>query len=419
MRFDKCLCTLAFAASLSFSSLACNQTPDKDSTEEAAPRVYGVRASLISTKTFGVTRWHAIPQLATHAIVFDGADAKGRTRFTLSIQSDPAKNTLTVTSWGGIGARGVAVFDQTTGAILSSDQWSIEVGAVVGFMAADWSARSRVRAYSDLGDAFITVGTILERASTFIPGAYGKVAKVAGKGAQLVGTFLNAQDPVETKETPPASAEPEKPAATVTSQNFDESTGIQTTTYSDGSVTTVDTKNGTAVTTWGDGNAVSLTKEGEEASSVNQADGTTLMTYKDASGALTTLTVQKDGSTIQVNADGTKVTTQLDGSQTTVSPDGTTSTSNTTSPESGGATNTELPPSDTGGNVDDSAPAADDTSSGSAESDPGSGATADDTSTDDGAGASGDTTDEGAFAAGICRVSGLSKQTRVRICLHY
>src|SRR4051794_21325332 len=87
------------AATISTAAMACGGSPETPATAEA-PRVYGAAASAVTKKTFGIVRWHAIIEPKAHAIVMDGADAKGNIKYTSSIQLDEKHHTLTFTSYG-------------------------------------------------------------------------------------------------------------------------------------------------------------------------------------------------------------------------------------------------------------------------------------------------------------------------------
>jgi hypothetical protein len=468
------------AASISTAALACGSPAKEPATAQADLGLsYSVPASQSSRAKLGVTRWHAIVERATKAVVIDGQDAKGNVKYVTSFQLVD-DDVVEIRSYSH---KGALRFDTKAKKILSNTlprEWA----AYALHGAADWSAYSSTKPYMSgvtlglglTGTAFATFAG----AAPFVAGALGvTLGPVALAGLALVavaGGVLLAAALVNDYMESNASASPTK-----TAENAD---GSFTTASAEGNVNgvTVDPATGAV-------GEAKVNPDGSTTTTMPNADGSTTTTTTSADGATTTTTTTNaDGTTASTstttsNADGTVSTTSTinnaDGSTTTsttnpdgtmttttTNPDGTTtsSTSDANGTASSGdaqpapdgnpapssdppapADGTPLPAADNGGNLDNGVPTGGDTAGGTGAGGVGGGGdtggggtgggdTAGGTGAggigggDTGGGGGGDTgggggggggEGGGGFARGTCRVVAVSKLTKVRACTHY
>lgn len=104
----------AFALALGLVVLGCETDP-APAAKAPTYRVRTMMASKATAARFGVVRWHVIGQKDPKAFVFDGSDAKGRVRFSMSIQD--TGDQLRATSYT---KKGAIVLDKKTGAVVSN-----------------------------------------------------------------------------------------------------------------------------------------------------------------------------------------------------------------------------------------------------------------------------------------------------------
>lgn len=121
------------------------RTPPAQKTTDR--KVLSAPASKETRDALGITRWHMIFQSSANNVVIDGADAKGRVRFSSLIHQD--RKTLRIESYAERGTFTIDAQTKELGIYTLPDSWSTHATA----FSADWTKAHGKAAYSLLSDS--------------------------------------------------------------------------------------------------------------------------------------------------------------------------------------------------------------------------------------------------------------------------
>jgi uncharacterized membrane protein YgcG len=138
--------------------------------------VYNTPASKTTRAALGITRWHAIIEPKSGAVVIDGQDAKGNVKFVTAYRMDAATHTYRVESYVH---KGVLAFDSRSGQIRTDSLTQPKAWAqATAAFATDWVRHRDNTAYSV--------------ANGYANGAIAIVGGVAAIGFAVVAAPLTA-----------------------------------------------------------------------------------------------------------------------------------------------------------------------------------------------------------------------------------
>jgi uncharacterized membrane protein YgcG len=181
-------------------SVACS-APEPPKYEKPVQVKTGVVFNAPATKAtqakLGITRWHAIVESQSGAVVIDGSDAKGKVKFSTAFRLSKDGKSYEVTSYA---QKGAVKFDMKTGKLVSNTMqvkdWSVYSKA----LAADWGAFHRTTPYGIARNIALGLGAVAATIAIAValPPVLVAAGVITAGTAAAAGTALAAATLVRT-----------------------------------------------------------------------------------------------------------------------------------------------------------------------------------------------------------------------------